>query len=96
MQHVVSELSYHIVDHTGFRLTLLGQRYAPVSNWDTNRGPATIYPGALRDSISYNMWTEPGRVGFDSGPSVFYAPFVHYGTVRQAPNPFMFKASDEY
>lgn len=96
MQHVVSELSYHIVDHTGFRLTLLGQRYAPVSNYDTNKGPATYYPGALRDSISYNMWTEPGRVGFDSGPTVFYAPFVHYGTARHPqPNPFMFKASDE-
>lgn len=95
MQQIVGELAWHVVDHTGFRLTLLGQRYAPVSNYDTNKGPPTIYIGALRDSISYNMWTQGGAVGFDSGPTVFYAPFVHFGTSRQMPNPFMFKASDE-
>jgi hypothetical protein len=95
MQQIVGELAWHVTDTSGQRLTLLGQRYAPVSNYDTNKGPATYYPGALRDSISMNMWTEGSRIGFDSGPTVYYAPFVHFGTVRQAPNPFMFKASDE-
>ena len=31
MQQIVGELAWHITDHTGHRLTLLGQRYAPVS-----------------------------------------------------------------
>lgn len=98
----LADLSYHMLNHTGALLVKQAQAFAPVSNFESNYHPVfnpwglpTYYEGALRDSINHYMWTEgQWRLGFNAGPSVFYAPFVHWGTATQQPNPFMSRAND--
>jgi HK97 gp10 family phage protein len=59
---------------------------------------APVDTGALRNSIGHDI-TGDGRYGVleaEIGPTVDYAPYVEFGTSRQAPAAFMGPALDRH
>ena len=65
---------------------------------DHARKLVQVDTGATRDSInsSPGVWAKPerGEWSIRFGPTTFYAPFLEYGTVKNAPFPFMHPAGD--
>jgi len=57
---------------------------------DAARGNAPVLTGALRDSIE----VDASGLSVVVGPTVDYAPFVEFGTWKDAPQPFMGPAAD--
>ena len=51
------------------------------------RGLARVDTGAMRASCGYDV--DADGLGFEAGPTVFYAPFNEYGTSRMSPQPFV-------
>ena len=58
----------------------------------TAKSLAPKLTGALAASIT----TDPTKTGAEIGPTVRYAPFVEYGTWKDAPQPFMGPAADAH
>lgn len=54
------------------------------------RRRAPVRSGKMRDSISVSI----SGLTAEIGPTVYWAPFIEYGTVRQRPQPFMWPAAD--
>lgn len=57
---------------------------------------SAVDTGAMRSSIGHDLKGDGRNAAMtaDIGPTVEYAPHVEYGTVRQAPQPFMRPAAD--
>lgn len=57
---------------------------------------APVRTGHLRSTISSDFDGGPGSdvITGETGPTASYSHFVHNGTSRQAPNPFMDRAAD--
>ncbi|MCG5464226.1 hypothetical protein MED01_002391 [Micromonospora sp. MED01] len=57
---------------------------------------APVLTGLLRSSITSDFDGGPGAdvISGETGPNTSYDIFVHAGTSRQAPNPFMDRAAD--
>lgn len=60
------------------------------------RANAPVRTGFLRSSFTTEFEGGPGsdRISGETGPEANYAPFVHNGTSRQPPNPFLDRAVD--
>jgi len=66
------------------------------TGFDTVRGSQAICPvdtGHLRSTIGVDFDTD--GLGFDVGAYANYAHFVHWGTSRQAPQPFLTPVFDQ-
>lgn len=55
---------------------------------------APVLTGNLRSSITSEFDSGPAHITGTTGPNTSYDIFVHGGTSRQAPNPFMDRAAD--
>jgi len=55
---------------------------------------APVRTGHLRSSITSDFDSGPNHIIGETGPTASYSHFVHNGTSRQAPNPFMDRAAD--
>lgn len=57
---------------------------------------APVHTGFLRSSITSEFDGGPrdNRISGETGPEASYSHWVHGGTSRQAPNPFMDRAAD--
>lgn len=57
---------------------------------------APVRTGYLRSSFTSEFEGGPGsdRITGETGPEASYSPFVHGGTSRQPPNPFLDRAVD--
>lgn len=57
---------------------------------------APVRTGFLRGSVTSEFDGGPGSdtISGETGPEADYARFVHNGTSRQSPNPFMDRAAD--
>lgn len=55
---------------------------------------APVRTGNLRSSVTSDFDSGPNHITGTTGPDVRYDVFVHNGTSRQAPNPFMDRAAD--
>lgn len=53
-----------------------------------------VRTGFLRSSITSDFDSGPTRITGETGPRTSYDVFVHNGTSRQPPNPFMDRAAD--
>lgn len=53
-----------------------------------------VRTGFLRSSFTTEFDSGPNRVSGETGPEASYSHFVHNGTSRQAPNPFLDRAAD--
>jgi HK97 gp10 family phage protein len=51
------------------------------------RALSRVDTGAMRASCGYDL--DADGLGFEAGPTVFYAPFNEYGTSRMSPQPFV-------
>ena len=58
----------------------------------TAKSLAPKVTGALAASIT----SDPTKTGAEIGPTVRYAPFVEYGTWKDAPQPFMGPAAEAH
>ena len=56
--------------------------------------PRRIDTGRLRNSITHTTENKPGEHTAYIGTNTEYAPYVHEGTVRMAPNRFLKNAID--
>ena len=74
-------LARTVVARTGFDTVAGAQANAPV---DT---------GALKNSIGVDV--DEDGLGFEAGPTVSYAPYVHWGTSRMGPRPFLTTAFEK-
>lgn len=50
--------------------------------------------GFLRSSITSEFETTGSTVRGEVGPGAHYAGYVHFGTSRQSPQPFLYSAAD--
>ena len=59
---------------------------------------APVDTGALRNSIGHDLTGDGryGRIEAEIGPTVDYAPYVEWGTSRNAPQAFMGPALDRH
>lgn len=55
---------------------------------------APVLTGLLRSSITSQVDSGPTRITGETGPDTTYDVYVHNGTSRQPPNPFMDTAAD--
>lgn len=76
--------AYNLVHASTLRTESLGKANAPVLT------------GFLRSSITSDFDGGPGSpvISGETGPEAGYSHFVHNGTSRQAPQPFMDQAAD--
>ncbi len=58
------------------------------------RAGAPVRTGHLRSSVTSEFDSGPSQITGTTGPTASYSHFVHNGTSRQAPNPFMDRAAD--
>lgn len=63
---------------------------------DTARSLVPVDTGALRTSIEVFGAGGSGERTVEAGQSLDYAPFVEYGTARQAAQPFMTPAAERH
>ena len=86
-------------DHAGERLGRDAHSLVHSSTLRTEtlgKANAPVRTGFLRSSITSEFDGGPGSntITGEIGPEADYARFVHNGTSRQAPNPFMDRAAD--
>ena len=58
------------------------------------KGFAPVRTGFLKGSITSEFEESARAIRGETGPTASYSPFVHDGTSRQAPQPFMTLAAD--
>jgi len=84
-------------DRAGVELGVLADKLVRSSTLRTEalgKANAPVRTGALRSSISSDFTRSAGRIVGETGPDISYDVFVHNGTSRQAPNPFMDRAAN--
>lgn len=82
MPNRVERQAERLVRDTTVNAQNLGRTFAPVRTGD------------LRASFGHDFVSRPGYFAGETGPDIDYDVFVHDGTSRQAPQPFMDRAAD--
>lgn len=75
------EVVFPLMDITGIVVTHNARQFVPIDTGDTYR------------SIHHNIFTAPGGLGVEIGPTTYYSPILEHGSIKFPPRPFMLPAA---